>query len=370
MPPTSRSPGAGVAVAAAATAAAAAAALVAAFWDDPIFHWPRIPAAQKRAFFRRPPMRMPIIGDAYLMIANLYRIHDAIGMIELQNAEDERETGVPIVASLNLPFTPPMIGTADPKIVEHVLKTHFHVYDKGPFFFSRTFDVLGHGIFAVDGEEWRLQRKTAALIFNVRNFKEYVSVVFAEEIERLLARLGRAADAGEIIDLHELFFKFTLDGFCRIGFGEHLGSLESDRSMPFAAAFDDAQTRVVRRFTTPLWWIVEWLTLGALKQWNNARIIKSFGRAIVQKRLTLVSKDVAGTANGPIDSNDDEAAALALAAAAGDRADLLQYLMQSTDPRTGRQPSPDQLVDYVINFIIAGRDTTAQALSWCFLMLH
>jgi fatty acid omega-hydroxylase len=31
--------------------------------------------------------------------------------------------------------------------------------------------------------------------------------------------------------------------------------------------------------------------------------------------------------------------------------------------------SNDELRDIVLNFVIAGRDTTAQALSWCFYML-
>jgi cytochrome P450 len=34
-----------------------------------------------------------------------------------------------------------------------------------------------------------------------------------------------------------------------------------------------------------------------------------------------------------------------------------------------RQLSDDDLRDIVLNFLIAGRDTTAQALSWCFYRL-
>ncbi|KAJ1553640.1 hypothetical protein HK405_007340 [Cladochytrium tenue] len=362
-----------VAVAAVTTVAVAATTLVVAFWDDPVFHWPRIPPPSKlQAFtFRRPPMRIPILGDALQVIRNRDRMHDFVAEVTQQCIEEERATGVLVINCVKMPFSPPIVTTADPKIVEHILKTHFHVYDKGPFFFSRTSDVLGHGIFAVDGDQWRAQRKSAALIFNVRNFREYVSVVFAEEVDHLLARLGRAADNGEVVDLHELFFKFTLDGFCRIGFGEHLGSLSSEKPLPFATAFDDAQTRIVRRFNTPLWWLFEYLTLGAFKQYHNTQIIKSFGQAIVRKRMATISKSATGfIAEERDDLKKDDTAHAAISAAATDRPDLLQFLMQSVDPLTGRQPTSDSLVDYVINFIIAGRDTTAQALSWCFLMLH
>ena len=34
-------------------------------------------------------------------------------------------------------------------------------------------DLFGHGIFAANGEKWKYQRKTASLIFNVVNFRDY-----------------------------------------------------------------------------------------------------------------------------------------------------------------------------------------------------
>ncbi|KAJ1554726.1 hypothetical protein HK405_004225, partial [Cladochytrium tenue] len=134
----------------AAAAAAAAAALVVAYWDEPVFHAPRIERAQKAAFFRPIAWRLPLLGDSLLVLGNLHRIHDAMAAVTLANAEESVATGAPVVSELSLPFSPSIIQTVDPKVVEHVLKTHFHVYDKGPFFFSRTFDLFGHGIFAVD----------------------------------------------------------------------------------------------------------------------------------------------------------------------------------------------------------------------------
>ncbi len=70
--------------------------------------------------------------------------------------------------AIHILFQSPIILFNDPKIVEHVLKTNFSVYDKGPHFISRCHDVLGQGIFNVDGESWRSQRKTAANIFSVK----------------------------------------------------------------------------------------------------------------------------------------------------------------------------------------------------------
>jgi hypothetical protein len=33
-------------------------------------------------------------------------------------------------------------------------------------------DLFGDGIFNANGEEWKYQRKTASLIFNVKNFRD------------------------------------------------------------------------------------------------------------------------------------------------------------------------------------------------------
>jgi cytochrome P450 len=40
------------------------------------------------------------------------------------------------------------------------------------------------------------------------------------------------------------------------------------------------------------------------------------------------------------------------------------------DDEDGQPLSDEMLKDHVLNFIIAGRDTTAQALAWMFYLLH
>ncbi|GLJ31529.1 hypothetical protein SUGI_0632790 [Cryptomeria japonica] len=63
------------------------------------------------------------------------------------------------------------IVTANPANIEHLLKTRFENYAKGDFFSSILYDLLGTGIFNVDGEHWRLQRKVASFEFNTRPCK-------------------------------------------------------------------------------------------------------------------------------------------------------------------------------------------------------
>ena len=69
------------------------------------------------------------------------------------------------------------------------------------------------GIFASDGEHWRVQRKLASQIFTVKAFREYTSDSFVSEGRKVLDFLGQAADAGTIVDFHLLMHNYTLDSF-------------------------------------------------------------------------------------------------------------------------------------------------------------
>lgn len=49
---------------------------------------------------------------------------------------------------------------------------NFSNYLKGPYFDKNLRDLLGHGIFNANGEQWKWQRKTASHVFNVKNFRD------------------------------------------------------------------------------------------------------------------------------------------------------------------------------------------------------
>jgi hypothetical protein len=65
----------------------------------------------------------------------------------------------------------------------------------------RRADLLGGGIFNVDGHPWRTQRKLAASVFSVRAFREHCGGAFRAHMVQLLARLDAAADSGEVVDV-------------------------------------------------------------------------------------------------------------------------------------------------------------------------
>ncbi|KAI8615372.1 cytochrome P450 [Chytriomyces sp. MP71] len=287
------------------------------YWDDAIGMTPKPNKSHKT--IPRIGGHVPVLGDALTMSSRLDDIH------ELWKDTFEKNDNATTI--LKLPLTPLWFMTNNPQIVEYVLKTNFEAFEKGPIFHGNMKDFLGNGIFNVDGDLWKSQRKNAAAMFNVKNFKDFVNDVFSTEEHKLAAVLVKRSATREAVDLSEMFFHLTFDSFMQIAFGFQTDSLASTDDAKIMKAFDSIQARLARRLIAPFWQVTEFVS----------------GESVRHKQ----EKRTRG----------------------GEDKDLLSMLMYVKDDE-GRQPSDTQLVDYVLNFLLAGRDTTAVSLSWTFYMLH
>ena len=280
--------------------------------------------------------RLPILGDTVQILNNIETTHDGqlrtyffnfksshgIYVKRFVLVAHELNKSKPI--HISLPFRNPIILINDPKLIEHVLKTNFTTYEKGQYCHSRMFDVLGDGIFNADGETWRTQRKNAANIFNVKNFRSFVGVVFADVMKVFSERLVCLAESGKAFDLQDMFFRFTLDSFCKVAFDVDLKCMVLEETLPFVKAFDQAQNCMKGRFTNPVWELEEMWTQKGVNQRRNCKIIDDFAKEVIAKRRA--DENMSGS-------------------------DLLSLLMKSL----ADQPSSDDvLAKYAINFIIAG----------------
>ena len=108
--------------------------------------------------------------------------------------------------------------------------------------------------------------------------------------------------------------------------------------MPFAQAFDEAQNRVMLRFITLGWELEDMLSPVGARHRKNIKIIREFGMNIIQQRRRDIEMGQAKNKN-----------------------DLLTLLMtMQSNSRDNNTPlSDEQLCDYVLNFIIAGKCLTA-----------
>ncbi|KAF9092808.1 hypothetical protein BGX27_001724, partial [Mortierella sp. AM989] len=230
-----------------------------------------------RRDLKQPRGAVPLLGHMPLMLSipgtKLYEFF-------LKNYE---ELGP--VWSVSLPFIGRMVQGDTPEIVEHVLKNNFWSYEKGPALNIALGDLFGKGIFAADGNNWKFQRKLASHIFNVKAFREYTSDVFVIEGQRVVDYLTKAADEGTIVDLHELFLKFTLDSFGSISFGKSFGCLENmDKKVDFEVSFDDLTATCSDRLMDPSWKIREALTSVGKKAAYDKKLVGKHARDLIEER--------------------------------------------------------------------------------------
>jgi len=262
---------------------------------------------------------------------------------------------------MGFPLSPWIVVTTHIPNVEHVLKTNFQNYPKGSWFRGKLADLLGNGIFNADGQDWLHQRKTASKMFTATLFREHIWIVVRRNAKKLRDILEAAADNPEgVVDVFNLMNRFTLDTIGEIGFGKCIGSLE-DPTSPFLRSFDRAQQIAFTRFYIPIWRHLKRWGLGYESETReHFDRLDEYSRAVVRELRSGFDRGK----NSKVDSKADGVAWLDIEA----RKSFVGLFLEDADKR-GEHISEDFLRDLVLNFLIAGRDTTAQALSWAMYCL-
>ncbi|CAK9148484.1 unnamed protein product [Ilex paraguariensis] len=238
------------------------------------------------------------------------------------------------------------IYTADPVNVEYILKTNFENYGKGELNYINLKDLLGDGIFTVDGDKWREQRKVSSHEFSTRILRDFSSKVFRKKVAKLADIVSEAATSNQIMDIQDLFMKSTLDSIFKVACGVELDSMcgSSEEGSKFSNAFDDASAVTLWRYVDILWKIKKALNIGSEAELKrNIKVVDDFVFKLIRSKTEHMHK-----------SQDDSSLK---------KEDILSRFLQlsEVDPRYIR--------DIILNFIIAGKDTTATTLSWFIYML-
>ncbi|CAI0414549.1 unnamed protein product [Linum tenue] len=231
--------------------------------------------------------------------------------------------------------------TCDPRNVEHILKARFDNYPKGPTWQSVFHDLLGEGIFNSDGDTWLFQRKTAALEFTTRTLRQAMGRWVNRAIKhRFCPILESARLRAEPVDLQDLLLRLTFDNICGLAFGKDPLTLSPD--LPengFAVSFDQATEASLQRFIVPepFWQLRKWLRLGL-----EADMSRSL------QHMDDYLSDIINTRKLELNPHDD----------------LLSRFMKK------KESYSEKFLQHVaLNFILAGRDTSSNALSWFFWLV-
>ncbi|WOL14959.1 hypothetical protein Cni_G23740 [Canna indica] len=286
------------------------------------------------------PKVWPLFGSLPSLLANRARMHDWI-------SDNLRATGGAATYQtciLPLPLIARRQGlvtvTCHPRNLEHVLRTRFENYPKGPQMQAAFHDLLGGGIFNSDGETWLLQRKTAALEFTTRTLRQAMARWTNRSIrDRLWSILADHCADGRAVDLQDLLLRLTFDSICGLTFGKDPETLSPGLPHnPFTAAFDAATEATLQRLLFPGFF---WRLKKALRLGSEGRLWKSL--EVVDRYITAA---IAERKENPSD-------------------DLISRFMKKRDAH-GNSFSSSVLQRIALNFVLAGRDTSSVALSWFF----
>jgi cytochrome P450 len=224
---------------------------------------------------------------------------------------------------------------SDPKDAEHVLHDHVRQYGKQTRGYAALRHVLGNGLLTSEGSFWLRQRRLAQPAFQKERMAGWAQVM-VDSTNALLDAWAPRLKSGEAFDVHEDMMRLTL----RV-VGQALLSTDVTAS---AGTVGVALDRVLHLLTSRAMRVVPW------PDWVPTP------ETVQLKRAKAQLDDVV---NGIIAERRQKGA--------GD--DLLGMFMTTTDADTGERMDDEQLRDEVMTMLLAGHETTANALSWTFTLL-
>jgi len=310
-----------------------------------------------RGFFSRAPILIP--GEpgkpaqypngprGRLLTGNLSDL-DAHGRSAMGRWWDLHKTYGPAY-ELSVPFFR-LVVINHPKYMEYIQKTNFNNFIKG-YEAKRNFHQLQRdGIFTSDGQAWYTQRKAAAKAFTKKNFENHITTVLHRHLEILLKLLKRLADERTAFDFQDVMSRLLVCSTIQILFHVSTGMDNIFTSEPsclheiceFTEAFDKAQYLFDERRRNSLWPWTERLSGKDKLTGRAVDLIYGYMNEIIEERLQQKS---------PEDKQDHEGKG---------QVDLLDLFMQSTRDK-------DDLAGMCVNFLLAGRDTTAYSIAWFLL---
>ncbi|KGN48435.1 alkane hydroxylase MAH1 [Cucumis sativus] len=290
------------------------------------------------------PWNLPFFGMTLTILRNLHRIQDHFTHILRLSSFTFFFKGA-WFADLDFYFT------SDPSNIHHILSTNFERYPKGPDF-KYIFEILGDGIFNSDSDVWKSLRKTAHSLVHDHKYVQFVEKITLKKVKAgLVPVLDSVCENGSVLDLQDLFQRFSFDSTCMFVTGFDLQSLSLEfPEVPFSKAMDEAEEVIFLRHFIPkkIWKFQNKLQIGPptrLKQaWET--IDETIGKLIASKRESL--------RNQMKEEGDEQREGVDL---------ITSYITNDTNK------DDKFLRDTVLNFMIAGRDTLSSALSWFFFCL-
>lgn len=226
-----------------------------------------------------------------------------------------------------------LLSLSNPDHVKHVLVDQPGRYHKGAGL-DRARPLLGNGLLTSEGSFWMRQRRLAQPAFHKDRVQGFARTM-TDAAGALLATWE--ASAGGERDLHEDMMTLALTVVARTLFSSDVTADTGRIGRALTVALEEANRRMLSLAPRP-----GFFPTARRRAFDAARATLD---GII---LRLVAERRRGETRGD---------------------DLLQMLLDAKDADTGEQMTDAQLRDEVMTLFLAGHETTANALTWTFLLL-
>ena len=267
-------------------------------------------------------------GDRLVGNLRAFR-RDVLGLM----LESSREYGDVVRFHLG-PFVVHLLN--HPDHVEHVLQSHARNYDKATRSSAKIRAISGDSLLTSNGELWRRQRRLMQPSFH----RQRIAGLAGQMIDFTAAMLQRwqaKIATGEPLEIASEMMRLT---YTIVG-KTLLGADVSEDSSAVERAMETILTHTFRR----------WGNLIDLPEFVPTPENLRFRRAL-QTVDEIVYRIIAEHRSGK-----------------GANTDLLGMLLDVRDEETGQGLSDTELRNETITFLLAGHETTANALAWTFYLL-
>lgn len=226
-----------------------------------------------------------------------------------------------------------MIATQDPGFIDHVLKVNHKNYHKSAILTEQLGRFLGKGLLTSNGEYWLKQRRLIQPGFHQEKIQALYGII-KQTVDRFL----RTFPSGKEVDVYPLMNSLAFEIVINTLFNV---SVPPATRMQLSNFITDTQDFVIRDIRQPhkSWWFR--LSGEVSRNLRKAEEARDIIRNIIRTR-----KSRAGKFN-----------------------DLLDMLLDARYEDTGLPMEERQVIDEILILLIAGHETTANALSWTLYLL-
>ena len=243
------------------------------------------------------------------------------------------------LASINevSPFTrfrimkTPVYFISDAALVNDVLTNKSQAYVRNRSFARRLRHLFGSGLLTSEGEQWKRLRKLSAPAFQPRSTNTYIPIIL-EELECLMTEWHHT----EEVDIAKAMSRVTARIITRCVFGMHL---EVDM-VEMEACMDELMASLGPRLRYPVY-TPDWLPIGGNQIYRSA----------VNRLDRLIISTIRHRSKDPFTQNPS----------------LLGDLVSASEQEG--LISEAHLRDQIVTLFLAGHETTASTLAFCFILL-